>query len=488
MNCSRPMTLLKSSLPGLVFAFGFQAGLAAETPAEVPASLPADARAGVWKVDYLRTLEHIGVGDINGDQRPDLTLAAHVENIVEPYLQGEQGQFSPNGPLPEPGFHPNGTLVLMDGAGVPYLVLNAETVNALRLYRGGSTEKPEPAGEVAVPTPLESVRVNWPDWGQTLAVTSKDGNQVVFLRNFDPAQPAAVRRLEVRTGGLKSHRLAGLTSADLEGKGLASVLVTNGRSGKVVAMQPQGDGIQVRELASFQRQDLIRAVLPVRFNEDDRADLFVLGEGMTDAVLLLNRGDEGFDARRFPVTLYPEQRGVQSGAVTLDQDGTLLLWVGSVGGLTVLRWGLDRDQPPHRQESRRGAGWLRFAPADLNRDGHQDLVIGSSTGAVPLSIVYGPLAPQVDAVLALVRASLPKEDNESALVPAPPEVPAPVTGTDGLMPNPTLLQETASSEPPSHQPPSEEVGAKAQIQNPAASPDPLNNPSPAELTQDATPR
>lgn len=372
-----------------------------------------DQRGELVKIDYNRTLHHIATGDINGDGLMDLILSAHVESTVTPFLQDAEGRFSAGPLLPDPGFHPNGTLILSDDQGVPYVVLNAETVNALRLYRGGSKDLIEPAGEVAVSAPDESARVDWPAWGQTLAITSKESNKVTFFRNFNPARPDTTQLLEVRSGGLKSHRLSGLISVDLEGQGQASVLVVNGRLGKVFALRPQGDGIQVNELASFERGDLIRDVLPLRFNDDERADLFVLGEGMTNAVLLLNRGD-GFDPQLFPVTLSPEQRGVQSGIVTRDQDGTLLLWVGSVGGLTVLSWDPDRLKPPLRQESRRGGGWLRFAQADMNRDQHSDLIIGSSTGGVPPTIVYGPLAPQVDAVLALVRASLPGSGDEAA--------------------------------------------------------------------------
>ena len=42
--------------------------------------------------------------------------------------------------------------------------------------------------------------------------------------------------------------------------------------------------------------------------------------------------------------------------------------------------------------------WLRLAVADLDADGNHDLVIGSSIGALPLSVVYGPLTPQLEPI------------------------------------------------------------------------------------------
>jgi hypothetical protein len=40
----------------------------------------------------------------------------------------------------------------------------------------------------------------------------------------------------------------------------------------------------------------------------------------------------------------------------------------------------------------------------LDGDGHQDLVMGSAVGNLPLTAVYGPLAPKLDAIGAWLEA------------------------------------------------------------------------------------
>lgn len=377
--------------------------VAASSHEPAPVTWPEGAVA----IDYPFTLHHIDAGDLDGDGRLDLTLAAHVENRVETFFQQADRGFHASGPLDNPGFHPNGTLTLVGGDGQHYLVLNAETANALRAYRAQAGTAAQPAGETAARAPSESIAVTWPgDWGRTLAVIGKAGATVQLFPDFDPALPGASNPVTALATERAHLRAAGLTAADLGGQGVPSLLVAIPREGRLAAITPTGPGrSQVDEVWNFGSLWAIGTILPVDFNADGLQDLFVLGQSSQDAALLLNNGASGFDLTLFPVDSKPGHPGVRSAALTQDTDGSLLLWAGMEGSLVVLRWGQNRDLPPERLVfTRPGRDPIRFAAADLDGDGHQDLVMGSAVGNLPLTAIHGPLAPRLDAIGAWLEA------------------------------------------------------------------------------------
>jgi hypothetical protein len=365
---------------------------AASSPALAPVAWPE----GTVAIDYPFTLQHIDAGDLDGDGRLDLTLAAHVESRVETFYQQADRGFRGSGPLDNPGFHPNGTLTLVGGDGQRYLVLNAETANALRAYRARAGTAAQPAGETTARAPTESIAVTWPaGWGRTLAVISKAGATVLLYPDYDPALPGASTSVTALPTERAHLRAAGLTAADLRGQGVPSLLVAIPHEGRLAAITPTSPGqVQVDEVWNFGSLSGIETILPIDFNGDGLQDLFLLGQVRQDAVLLLNNGAGGFDLSSFPLDSKPYHPGVRSGALTQDTDGSLLLWAGMEGSLVVWRWGQDRDLPPERLVfNRPGRDPIRFAAADLDGDGHQDLVMGSAVGNLPLTAVYGPLAP-----------------------------------------------------------------------------------------------
>lgn len=356
---------------------------------------------GTVAIDYPFTLQHIDAGDLDGDGRLDLTLAAHVESRVETFYQQADRGFRASGPLDNPGFHPNGTLTLVGGDGQRYLVLNAETANVLRAYRAQAGTAAQPAGETAARAPTESIAVTWPaGWGRTLAVISKAGATVLLYPEYDPALPVASTSVTALPTERAHLRAAGLTAADLRGQGVPSLLVAIPHEGRLAAITPTAPGqVQVEEVWNFGSLAGIETILPIDFNGDGLQDLFLLGQVRQDAVLLINNGAGGFDLTSFPLDSKPGHPGVRSAALTRDTDGSLLLWAGMEGSLVVLRWGQNRDLPPERLVfTRPGRDPIRFAAADLDGDGHQDLVMGSAVGNLPLTAVYGPLAPKLDAI------------------------------------------------------------------------------------------
>ncbi len=361
----------------------------------VAAALPANAVL----LHHGLTLEHIDPGDLDGDGRLDLTLASHVESRVETLFQPVPRQFQAAGPLPDPGFHPNGTLTLMGGDGGRYLVLNAETANALRAYRGVAGTAALPVGDTPVPAPMESVAVVWPEWGRTLAVTSKRGAEVQLLPGYDPARPEVATPLTVKATNRTHLRLTGLTQADLYGTGVPALLVAIPQEGRIVALTPRTTGdVGVDTLWQMGPYTAPECLLPADINRDGHQDLIVLGQMMKEVAVLINDGQGGLSQRLFPLGDPLRHVGFRAGAVTRDQDGTLLLWASLERHLGILRWtGKGAVDPEPILFRRVGRDPIRFATADLDGDGHQDLAMGSAVASLPALVLFGPLAPHLEA-------------------------------------------------------------------------------------------
>ena len=365
-------------------------------------SLPANSVL----LNHGLTLEHIDPGDLDGDGRLDLTLASHVESRIETFFQPQPRQFQASGPLPDPGFHPNGTLTLEGGDGGRYLVLNAETANALRAYRGVAGSAALPVGDTPVPAPFNSLAVVWPEWGRTLAVTSKRGAEVRLLPGYDPALPEVATPLTVKATPKGHLRLAGLTQADLHGTGIPALLVAIPREGRVVALTPRAAGeVGVDTLWQLGPYSAPESLVPADINRDGHQDLIILGQMMKEVAVLLNDGQGGFDQRLIPLGDPQRHVGFRAGAVTRDQDGTLLLWASLEGYLGILRWTPDGAVDPEPLLFKRvGRDPIRFATADLDGDGHQDLAMGSSVTSLPALVLFGPLAPHLEAFGAWLEA------------------------------------------------------------------------------------
>jgi len=375
----------------------------AKTPAPPPAAEPPPPvllPPASLVLDYGFTLGHIDAGDLDGDGRLDLTLASHVEGRIETFYQQPERRFSASGALADPGFHPNGTLTMTGGDGGRYLILNAETLNLARAYRAVPGAPAQRVGDTPVQAPFASIGVGWPDWGQVLAIISKAGGKLQLMPGFDPALALAAEPVFVTVTPKAHLRLRGLTAADIAGQGVPALLVAVPKEGLIAAISPEGPRqVRVDKLADLGRLAGPEVILPGDYNRDGHLDLVVLGQLLAEAVLLRNNGQGAFTEQRIPLGDPARYPGVRGGAVTRDADGTLLVWASLDQALGVLRWGPDASAAPEPTIlTRSGNDPIRFATGDLDADGHQDLVMGSSVGSLPITVIFGPLAPKVAAI------------------------------------------------------------------------------------------
>jgi hypothetical protein len=232
----------------------------------------------------------------------------------------------------------------------------------------------------------------------TLAVAQRGGAQIRVFKGLDLARPDLTEPLVVPATPRLTRHVGDLVAADLKGDGIASFIATVPEEGQVVRLSADDtNSVGVHEVWSTDRLSAADQSLPVDFDGDGDDDLFLLGQNLPRAVLLLSDDSGGFIERSFPLP----GRGARSGALIMESDGTLLLWATAKRSITVLRWPPDRR---NRDPSRivfepAGRDWMRFAIADLDRDGHDDMVLGSSVGFTPPTVLYGPLDPKLDAII-----------------------------------------------------------------------------------------
>ncbi len=392
-SCSDPTPLPPTDEVLPVEAAGIaDTGSAAPRSLLPPESLP---------LDYPFTLQHVAVADLDGDGLLDVTLTSRVEGRVETFYQQPGRRFLGSGALPDPGFHPFGTLAVTGSDGQPHLVLSAETANTLRVYRPQAGAPATHLGDSQrVLTPAESVVVEWPGWGATVAVSGIWNPAITLVRDFDPAHPDRARPIQAQDGAHGEGPRRGLAVADLQGSGIPSVLTAAAEDGSVLAIRPDEEGaVRIDPLWNLGELKYPHTLIPVDFDRDGTIDIFVLGEGMPYTALLRNDGSGRFAMEPFVIIGEAGEPGSLGGALTEERDGSLLLWSGGHASVVVLRWGADRRQPPERVVFENpGGDHMRFVAADLDGDGHPDLIVGSSVGNVPVTVLFGPLSTKLEAI------------------------------------------------------------------------------------------
>ena len=268
----------------------------------------------------------IAVGDINGDQRPDLAVAHGFGDAVAVLLGNANGTFQ----APRP------------------------------VYLGPGTNP----RSVAI---ADFNRDSLPD----LALANAAANNVSVLLGvgdgtFLPASTVPA--------GLGSGSLA---AADFNGDGRPDLAVANSGAGNVSVLLGNGDG-------NFQAARNFAADSPAfvstgDFNRDGRTDLAVASNGSGTVSTLLGNGDGNFQAAR----TFGAGAGTMSLAVVdVNNDGTPDVAAANNGANTVaVLIGNGDGTLRAAQTFAAGNGPTSVAAGDFNRDGRSDLAVASYNAA-----------------------------------------------------------------------------------------------------------
>jgi hypothetical protein len=343
------------------------------------------------------------VDDIDDDGLLDLALTAHAENYTQIAYQQAPREFVPAEPITEVGFHP-GQLIRVPGAETRFYLMVAEGTDRLLVFEPDATGGLALISQMPMPAPRHATVLNWPDWGDTIAVAPFRLPAVALVKGFDPVsgRAEAAPSAELPPAVLYADSL---TSADLDQDGSDELLFTAG-AGLFRVKQPSGDARPVAERI-WERDGFggdVRLVIPGDIDGDGDADLLLpdasydLSEPRSDINLLRNAGNGSLTHETIP---YPGRRptaGELFGITALDYaqepGGERYLAAAEYSSLTLWRvtgpepesWEFQQVlfKPPNRS----GASSLHLR--DLDGDGHLDLIVTRLTD-VSGRIIYGPL-------------------------------------------------------------------------------------------------
>jgi FG-GAP-like repeat len=317
----------------------------------------------------------VAVGDLNGDERPDLATANVSSNDVSVLLQNADHSFAPATPATTFGAHTNPYSVAraadLNGDQNPDLVvanINSNDVSVLLGDGHGSFASPVNYGAHTNPTSVAVGDLNPRDDHRTdVVVTNYGSNDVsVLLGNADGTfQPATNYTVccgpfAVAVGKLNTDAYPDLVVADANSNNV-SVLLGN------------GDGT-FQSAGAYGAQNSPESVTVGYLNADDQADL-VVGNS-ADVSVLLGNGDGTFQT----ATTYAAHSASASVAVSdLDADGKADLIVANNGSddVSLLLGNGDGTFQPAANLSVH-SGPYSVAVADLNGDTTPDLATANA--------------------------------------------------------------------------------------------------------------
>jgi hypothetical protein len=296
----------------------------------------------------------LAAGDLNGDRRDDLVVAAGGSAEVFVYLQGAPGVSAPGAFAPTPDFTADVGLV---------------------------------------PSDVALVDANG-DGRRDIAVTSQFTGDVRVLLNLSPAPFSSGLRFRAGTGLYYLDDLAGtpqvrsgeattaLVAGNFDADPAVELVALNSGSNSFSVLHGNGSGgfLNPQAAQTFATGLRPAAVVAGRFNADPFPDLAILNEGTGTFSIFLGSATGAFtekadaDANGNPVLLSAGNLPTGLSTHDVNGDGRLDLLVGNdFGDVLVLLGNGDGTFQPFERAGRNVA----LAVADLNGDGQEDFIFAN---------------------------------------------------------------------------------------------------------------
>lgn len=372
-------------------------------------------------LDGVREPSRIVIGDLNGDQRPDLVVAPGFFNQLAVILGGDARTFTIAAPIPVAALDYG--LTLRDLNGDDHLDVGIADAFAfvLSVVPGNGdgtfgTRKDYPAGQFT-----EGVAFGDFDGDAYLdAVLGNSINSEVVILHGQPdgsfgppiSHPAGQNLFEVRVADLNgdgrsdivasdaigygvllqqqdhgfgqfdslpSGAATDLVSVDVNGDALLDLVMTEGDFDSLLVYLGRSDGTLAPARATNVGSSLPYRVATADLNHDGKTDAVTANYFAGTITVLLGRGDGTFDA---PVA-YPAGAGTVDVALgDIDSDGDPDAAVALLEGASVLIFINDGHGTLTRGIDVAARAPQHVNLADLNGDGRPELLVGDRTDAV----------------------------------------------------------------------------------------------------------
>ncbi|EGV19384.1 FG-GAP repeat domain-containing protein [Thiocapsa marina] len=406
MSLSRPSNH-HLSFPVILLVIGALVGCDSEPPSpETAAESPAQ------RLPFNAIVFDALADDIDGNGLLDLAFTSHHSSYTQVFLQTTPRVFVPGPKVEEVGFHP-GDLMRLPGDDPRLYLMNAEGVNALRVFEPGPDGALGLVAQMNAPAPRVAALFRWPDAGLGLAVGPFAQSRLMLIKDFQPAtaERGLAYGLPLASQLSQVHQIA---AADLDGDGSDEILFPEPRSHSLyVVRAPAGDEEPATEvLWAFEPGGMPRHLTIADVDGNGAPDLLVPDEVATPSRgaqvhVLLNDGAGQLTPASIPFPSIEENpkgiKGIRSIAFGRDQDGSGVLLASAETHLALLRipqgWSGEPLESRVRPFASIGA-IRRMLLVDLDGDGALDAVLGRTGGSESGQIFYGPLRETFDSMTA----------------------------------------------------------------------------------------
>ncbi|GIO13063.1 hypothetical protein J19TS2_26180 [Cohnella xylanilytica] len=354
----------KRALPVALAAAAF-AGPAPHGMAE-PKILYLDRKAILNETSaYRATIE-----DVNGDGHPDVLVLNNQGSKLTVLPGNGDGTFQPQKDMYNV-VDPKGIAIGdFDQDGIADLAISHANLNIVSIWKGNGDGTFLKTSQVAAGSYPVGLAVG--DWNrdgvQDLAVANLLSDNITIMLGIGGG--TFVVTASIPAGA----RPAGLVAADFDGDGNLDIATANDGVNFTSVFLGKGNG-------QFDRRDFISGFVSDNlvagdFNSDGRPDLAFAVNGEHNASILLGDVDgQGAWTFRPPIAYNIGSYPIDIAAGDYDGDGTTDLAVTVGGGYRLL---LGRGDGTFEVTATRSGDGTRIGSGDLNDDGIEDLVFGST--------------------------------------------------------------------------------------------------------------